>query len=228
MRTMLSFLRLITAAAVVAAAVFAGSASARATAICGEGTYAYAGFDGHTASRGVSATIAQAGPVEVQDGHVAGWIGVVEPDTSSAWLQVGLSALPGDGTSGIYYEVAFPGHAPSYHLLRGNAAIGERHRFAVLELKHRPNWWRVWVDGRPVTTSLHLRGSHDRWVPQVLGESWAGTASGPCNTYAYSFSDVSLLAGSGRVPALHDPNYAVLRRSHSSFVATSTGKPATS
>jgi hypothetical protein len=218
---MFSSRHLMMAAAAGAAAACAFSAPAQAGAICGNGTYAYAGFDGSSATRGLSATIAQVGPVQVRDGHVAGWIGVVEPDTSAAWLQVGLSALPGDGTSGIYYEVAFPGHAPSYHLLRRTVAVGERHRFAVLELRHRPNWWRVWVDSRPVTAPLHLRGSHDRWMPQVLGESWAGTASGICNTYAYAFSSVSLLAStSGRVPTLADPNYEVVRRSGASFVAT--------
>jgi len=221
---MFSLRHILVAAALSAAVACAFSAPSNAAAICGDGTYAYAGFDGRSATRGVSATIAQAGPVQVRDGHVAGWIGVVEPNTSAAWLQVGLSALPGDGTSEIYYEVAFPGRAPSYHLLRRNVAVGEPHRFAVLELTHRPDWWRVWVDSRPVTAPLHLRGSHGRWMPQVLGESWAGTASGICNTYAYAFSGVSLLASAnGRIPALADPNYAVLRRSGASFVASSVG-----
>lgn len=176
----------------------------------------------------MSATIDQAGRLEVREGHVAGWIGVVDPTTAAAWLQVGLSAMPNDTTSGIYYEVAFPGHAPVYHLLRTNITVGESHRFAVLEVQRRPNWWRVWLDGRAVTPPLHLRGSHDRWSAQVLGESWAGATSGTCNAYAYAFGDVSLLAAGGRVPALHDPNYAVHRRSQSSFVATSIGNPVTS
>lgn len=216
------------AAAAIAAASCAFSAPASAAAICGEGTYAYAGFDGSSATRGVSATIDQAGPFQVRDGHVAGWIGVVDPNTAAAWLQVGLSAMPNDTTSEIYYEVAFPDRAPVYHLLRTDIAVGESHRFAVLELQRRPNWWRVWLDGRPVTPPLHLRGSHDRWSAQALGESWAGAASGACNSYAYAFGDVSLLAAGGRLPALHDPNYAVLRRSRSSFVAASIGNPVTS
>ena len=210
------------AAALIAAAACAFSASpARAGTICGDGTYAYAGFDGGTGTRGVSATITQAGPLEVRNGHVAGWVGVVDPRTDAAWLQVGLSALPNETTSEIYYEVAFPGHEAVYHQLRSGVVAGERHRFAVLELTSRPNWWRVWVDGKPATAPLHLRGSHGRWSAQVLGESWAGNASGTCNTYRYSFDGVSLLAGGGRVPAFHDPNYAVLRRSQTSFVATS-------
>jgi hypothetical protein len=221
---MFSFRHIAMAAAVGAAAACALSAPAHAAAICGNGIYAYAGFDGNSATRGVSATIAQAGPLQVRNGHVAGWIGVVEPNTSAAWLQVGLSALPGDTTSAIYYEVAFPGHAPSYHLLRSSVAPGERHRFAVLEVQHRPSWWRVWVDGKPATGPLYLRGSHDRWTAQVLGESWAGTTSGTCNSYAYGFSGVSLLASArGRVPTLASPNYAILHRSGASFVAASVG-----
>jgi hypothetical protein len=208
--------------ALIAAAVCAFSASpARAASICGDGTYAYAGFDGGTGTRGVSATISQAGPLGVRDGHVAGWVGVVDPRTDAAWLQVGLSALPNDTTSEIYYEVAFPGHAPVYHQVRTGVAVGEPHRFAVLELQGRSNWWRVWVDGKPATAPLHLQGSHGRWSAQVLGESWAGTASGACNTYRYAFDGVSLLAANVRMPAQHDPNYAVVRRSPTSFVATS-------
>ena len=218
-----SIRRLFLAAAAIAAAACAYGAPARAAAICGEGTYAYAGFDGRGTTRGVSATIGQAGPLQVRDGHVAGWIGIVDPNTDAAWLQVGLSAMPNDTSSAIYYEVAFPGQKPTYHLLRSDIAIGESHRFAVLEVPHRPSWWRVWLDGRPVTVALHLRGSHGRWSAQALGESWAGTASGACNSYAYSFGDVSLLSRDERLPALHDPNYVVLRRSPSGFLASSVG-----
>jgi hypothetical protein len=218
---------ILVAAAAMAAAACAFTAPARATAICGEGTYAYAGFDGRSVSRGVSATIDQAGPLQVVKGHVAGWVGVVDPNTTG-WLQVGLSAMPNDTTSGIYYEVAFPGHAPVYHLLQSEVGQGEQHRFAVLELRSRPNWWRVWLDGKPATPPLHLRGSHDRWTSQVLGESWAGTASGLCNRYSYGFSNVSLLDAGVRLPSFDDPNYVVLRRSPSSFVASSIGNPVTS
>lgn len=224
--TRTGLLRLITAAAVLAAAISAGSASARAPAICGEGTYAYAGFDGHAASRGVSATIAQAGPLQVRSGHVAGWIGVAEPNTADSWLQIGLSAFPNDTTSAIYYEVAFPGHAAVYHLLATGVGTEEEHRFGVLEVRGRPNWWRVWLDGKPASPPLHLRGSHGRWTAQVLGESWAGTATGPCNGYSYGFGDVSLLEARDRAAMLAGPNYAVVRRSKSSFIATSVGSQA--
>lgn len=206
------------AAAACAAAACAFTASpARAAGICGNGMYSYAGLDGSTPTRGVSAGIAQAGPLDVHKGHVAGWIGVVDPQSGNAWLQVGLSALPGQPASDIYYEIATPGHAPAYHLVRAHITAWSTHRFAVLELRSRPSWWRIWVDGRPVTPPLHLAGSHRRWTAQVLGESWAGTATGACNAYAYSFTNVSLKSGT----TAEDPNYAVVRSSHSSFVAGS-------
>jgi len=222
------------AAALFAAAACAFTASpARAAAICGNGTYAYAGFDGRSASDGVSATISQSGALDVRDGHVAGWIGVVDENTGNSWLQVGLSALPDATTSGIYYEVAAPGNGAVYHQLQAGVTPGVAHRFAVLELKNRPNWWRVWVDGRPVTAPLHLRNSHDRWIPQVLGESWTGTSTGLCNRYAYAFADVSLLTADRRpagasVTAVQNLSYAIVHLSQTSFVATSTGKSATS
>ena len=46
-------------------------------------------------------------------------------------------------------------------------------------------------------------------------------ALGAFGGLSYAANGVSLLAGGGRVPAFHDPNYAVLRRSQTSFVATS-------
>jgi hypothetical protein len=215
------------AAALFAAVACAFTASpARAAAICGNGTYAYAGFDGRSPSHGVSATISQAGALDVRDGHVAGWVGVVDENTGSSWLQVGLSALPSATTSGIYYEVAAPGHAPVYQQLQASVTPGVAHRFAVLELSSRPDWWRVWVDGKPATAPIHLLGSHGRWSAQAFGESWAGTSTGVCNSYAYTFADVSLLGADRRpagpsVTAVHDPSYAIVRLSQTSFVATS-------
>jgi len=210
-----------------AALLAAASPSRAAGPICGEGTYSYAGFALGSGSHGVSATIEQIGSLDVRAGHVAGWIGVVDPVTGNAWLQVGLSALPGNATSQIYYEVARPGGAPVYRDVRRFIASGEPHRFAVLELARRPGWWRVWVDGVPMTAPIHLRGSHNRWTAQVLGESWAGATTGACNGYAYSFSGVSLydaayrnLAGLGGV-ARTDPDYIVTRYSRSSFLAAS-------
>ena len=218
--------------AAVVAAILAAAAPARAATVCGEGTYAYAGFVLPSVSRGVSATIAQEGPLNVRAGHVAGWVGVVAPNGGNGWLQVGLSALPGDTTSQIYYEVALPGRAPVYRDVRRFIATGEPHRFAVLELTGRPGWWRVWVDGAAVTEPIRLPHSHDRWTAQVLGESWTGVTSGRCNAYAYGFAHVTLFKSAHRdhaglnTGATSDPNYSILRRSRSSFLAMSAGSTA--
>jgi hypothetical protein len=209
------------------AAVACPNSSARAAATCGEGMYAYAGFKSRAAASGVTATIRQAGPLAVNRGHVAGWIGVVRPTDGRAWLQVGLSALPGETQSAIYYEAAAPGHGPVYHELRAGIAAGKPHRFAIVE--QRPNWWVVRVDGSPAGPPIYLRGSHGSWSVQALGESWGGDASGACNGYAYAFTDLHLSPVSGRTAGglrgtfLHDPHYEVRRLSPTGFVAASLG-----
>ncbi len=217
------------AAALVAAAACAAPApAARASATCGQGTYAYAGYDGRAAMAGVSATIEQAGPLAVHAGHVAGWIGVVDSRTGRAWLQVGLSAMPGQTTSAIYYEFSTPGGTPVYRQVEDGIAAGDPHSFAVVEQPWNPGWWVVWVDGRTAGAPLHLPGSHHRWTAQVLGESWAGARSGPCNAYSYAFDNVQLIRASGRLTPISggleaDPNYVVADRTHAGFVAASFG-----
>jgi hypothetical protein len=214
---------------VTAAACAFSAAPASASTICGEGTYAYAGYTGGPVTSGVSATIEQAAPLAVHAGHVAGWIGVVEPTNGNAWLQAGLSALPGQSESEIYYEVAVPGHDPVYHEVAAGVAAGRSHTFAVTE--RRPNWWAVTVDGRAVMAPVYLRGSHGRWTAQVLGESWAGTVSGACNAYSYAFSGVELRGARPRqsdpLPASlrHDSSYAVTDRSRTGFVAGAASQP---
>jgi hypothetical protein len=202
---------------------------ARAATICGEGMYSYVGYTGGTMTNGVSATIRQAGPLTVYNGHVAGWIGVVQPSGARGWLQVGLSAFPGQARSEIYYEVDVPGQAPVYHEVAAAVAPGRSHTFAVLEQARRPGWWVVWIDGRPVSAPVHLAGSHGRWTAQVLGESFAGNVSGACNAYSYAFSGVTLHPAGRAVretlpPKLHhDPYYVVADRTRSGFVAASSG-----
>ena len=215
--------------ACLAAAFAAAVPAAHAAPICGEGMYSYAGFTGFSArsgTTGVAASIEQAAPLGVRAGHVAGWVGVVDPRSGGAWLQAGLSAMPGATRSSVYYEVAVPGRAPVYHQL---ALPASSHRFAVREERLHPGWWTVSVDGRSVAPPVHLPGSHGRWIPQVLGESWAGQATGECNDYAYAFTGVQLLSRAGRPASgiagpLHaDADYVVLHPSRTSFVAASRG-----
>jgi hypothetical protein len=204
-----------------------------ATTTCGTGTYAYAGLGSRSATLGVSAAITATAPLHVRDGHVAGWIGVSSPDAgadgSGGWLQVGLSAFPGDSTSRLYYEVTVPGEKPYYRELAAGIPFGETHRFSVSELQGLRGWWQATVDGVPAGMPVYLPGSDRRWRAQALGESWAGTTSGACNDYGYSFGSVAVeSARTGQwspalsVDVFHDPGYVLVRSSATSFVAAST------
>jgi hypothetical protein len=205
--------------------------AASQTGTCHAATYAYAGLESRVAVRGVAAAIAPAVAPAVRDGHVAGWVGVggygVGPGGTDEWVQIGLIAFP-DGATRIYSEVTRPGTQPVQTTLREGVAAGEHHRFAVLELRGRPNWWRVWLDGRPAGSAVFLPRSHDRFTAQVTGESYAGLTDGRCNVYSFAFQSVSLTGRSAsfssparRFAAFEDPNYLLERLSTTSFVARS-------
>jgi hypothetical protein len=217
------------AAGLAAVAIHAPSALA---STCGAGMYAYAGMWSKSSVRGVTATIAPAA-ASVRDGHVAGWVGVASedagPDQTGSWIQVGVSAFPGDATGRVYYEVTRPGVGTRYRELRARFSAARPHRFTIVELARRPNWWQASVDGVPVGRPTFMPGSDRGWRAQVVGESWAGTSSGSCNDYAYSFSSVALLgvrtgrwAPPLRVDAFQDPGYVLMRNSSASFVAASS------
>ena len=63
-------------------------------------------------------------------------------------------------------------------------------RFAVLE--EQPNWWRVWMNGQPVSPPIYLPGSHNQFMPIATAESWDGGTGGECNNFLYSFQRVKL------------------------------------
>jgi hypothetical protein len=197
--------------------------------------YSYAGLQSNIKAHGVSATIVPTAAPDVSDGHVGGWISVggteAGPRGVAEWIQVGLAAFTSDHTSRMYYEFTVAGSEPRYVELAASVKRGEKHRFFVLELASRKSWWRVWVDGRPVSPAIKLPGSHGAWYPQAMAENWNG-GTGTCNGYAYSFSNVSLAqrAGGGWQPLksgylLHDPGYRVVQTSRvpRSFLATSLG-----
>jgi len=214
--------------ALAAACVAPGHAAAAAQ--CSK-SYSYAGLTASTRSHGISATLTALALPDVLNGHVAGWVGVggvgLGPGGSSEWIQVGLSAFPGT-PSKIYYEVRQPGWAAKYVEVKTSVALGERHRVGVLEARGKPNVWRVWVDGRPVSPMYYLPGSHAGWQPQATAESWNGDA-GVCNNFAYGFEGISLMSKPGGAwRALSDPGfefedigYSMTRRSPASFVASS-------
>jgi len=181
---------LLAAAAVAALALVGGVATANA---CGTNGYSYAGLGAPTVGSGISAIITGLGPFAIPNGHVAGWVGVGGPGEgpggTDEWLQIGLSGFPGLSTD-IYYEVARPHHYPVYHEVLANPLPDHPYRVAVLE--ERPNWWRVWLDGRPVSRAIHLPQSHDQFMPIATAESWDGGTGGACNNFLYSFQRVKI------------------------------------
>lgn len=200
---------------------------------CGIRSYSYAGMQAENTAHGVEATLDPLTAPAVTDGHVGGWIGLGGTDAGpggvAEWIQTGLAAFPSDDTSQIYYEVTVAGSQPQYTEVAANIGSGQSHKFAVLEVANRPSWWRVWVDGKPVSPAIHLPGSDNRWYPQAVAESWNGGA-GACNDYSYRFSDVSLAQANGGVwrplmasSVVQDAGYSVTQLSQTprTFLAAS-------
>jgi hypothetical protein len=63
-------------------------------------------------------------------------------------------------------------------------------------MSKRPERWRIWVDGEPVTNPIHLRGSAERWAPIATAESWNGGRVA-CNRFSFRFERVSVSHGRG-------------------------------
>ena len=97
----------------------------------------------------------------------------------------------------LYYEVTRPGAAPRYNVELKSGVRWRRFRVAVLEMAKRPNHWRVWLNGKPVSAPVELRGSSGRWRPIATAESWAGNGAA-CNHFNYrAFEGVRVAASSG-------------------------------
>lgn len=222
-------LRLLLPLVLVAVAVSSSAPDAPAQSrACADG-YTYAGRLSATRAHGVRATLTALARPEVAAGHVAAWVGVggvgEGPNGSDAWIQIGLSAFPGSG-SRLYYEVTRPGAPPTYHEIDPSVRIGERFRVAVLEMGKRPDHWRVWVNGEPVSEPVHLPASSGRWRPIATAESWAGTGSA-CNGFSYRFERVRVSAAAGgswrsfvEGHRFLDSGYRLVDRGSSTFVAT--------
>jgi len=197
---------------------------------CQAGTYTYAGLAGGTSVFGVGASITPAPTAfNVVAGHVAGWVGVggpgEGPNGTDEWIQVGFSAFPLLFTNDVYYEVAQPNGAPTYHRVLADVASGSAMRVAVLEMHGRPDWWRVWVNGAAVSAPIHLAASHGRWRPIVTAESWDGGASS-CNDFLYRFDAIRVTRAPGGLwspltttQSIDNANSLVVRRAPGAFDA---------
>jgi hypothetical protein len=210
-------------------AALASPPQAAALEPCGNTAgYSYAGFQSAHRGHGVRATLASLGNPQVRNGHVAAWVGVggsgLGPNGTDQWLQVGLNAFSGIAGSNLYYEVTTGGAAPRYHEIAANVPSGKRHRVAVLEIGKRPNWWRVWVNGKPASEPIHLPGSSGRFQPIATAETWDG-GSHVCNGFNYRFDGLGVAAARGgswqrfvQAHRFEDRGYRVTS-SASSFVA---------
>lgn len=179
------------------------------TDVAGNGGYTYAGHQATRKGHGVRATISSVRTPEVAGGHVAGWIGLggpgQGPNGEDMWIQVGLASMQDLGTF-VYAEVARPGRSPRFILLEENVPVGESRRLAVLEMSKRPERWRVWVDGDPVTKPIYLPGSDEQWAPIATAESWNGGRVA-CNRFAFRFERVSVSHGRGGSWFAFKPGY---------------------
>ena len=222
-------MRLLAAATAVLAVVASssGPAGAGSATSCGDRAYTYAGYAASGRAHGASAVLTALTAPAVANGHVAAWVGVggprQGPNGADEWLQVGISGFADH--SAVYYELTQPGAAPRYVEVLPSVAPGESHRVTVLEIRHRPNWWRVFVDHRSVTDPIHLPASHGRWHPIATAESWNGGAAS-CNSFAYRFGRVrsATAAGGGwkRFSAgyrFQDRGFRVIRVARASFIA---------
>jgi hypothetical protein len=168
---------------------------------CGAGGYSYAGMSAPSHAFGIGATVTPLAGFNVLSGHVAGWVGVggvqQGPNRTNEWLQVGFSGFPALTGNNLYYELTLPNGQPTYHEIATNLPLGKPARFAVLEMRGRANWWRVWVNGSAVSTPIHLPASHGRWSPIATAESWDGGSAGACNGFLYRFHRVSIARAPG-------------------------------
>jgi len=197
---MLKTLRLLLVTAALAVAAL-GVGAGRALACGNSSGYSYAGVGASSPGYGISATITPLDAFDVLNGHVAGWVGVggpgEGPDGTNEWLQIGYSGYPSITGSDVYYEVALPGRVPAYHQVAAALPVGTVAKVAVLEIRNRPNWWRVWLNHKPVSRPIRLPESHDRWSPIATAESWDGGTGGTCNTFLYRFRHVSIAHTAG-------------------------------
>jgi hypothetical protein len=225
---MTSFARLTVAAAAALAAACAATSAGAGSARCGQTNYSYAGVSSIQARFGVGARISVLHRPAVAKGHVAGWVGVggsgLGPGGTDEWLQVGISAKPGEDPA-LYYEVTQPDLAPRYVMLKGHLPIGKSYDVAVLESRRHPGSWRVWVNGTSMTSRIRLPGSHGAWRPIATAESWNGDSAGTCNGFAFKFAHVQVATTpggnwrpiDGRV--LADAGYRVERTAPDSLLA---------
>jgi hypothetical protein len=185
-------------AAFAAVAAFGAAPAALA---CTSSGYTYAGLASPSNTHGVAARLTALGAAQVSNGHVAGWVGVGGPGEGPGgkdeWIQVGFSGFEGSPNSDLYYEVTRAGSAPRYVEIEQDMQPGTSRQLAVLEVAGKPNAWRVWVDGKPVSEAIYLPQSHGVWRGIATAESWTTNKSVACNAFGYRFDDIRIAQQAG-------------------------------
>jgi len=197
---MTNALRILVVSAAVATVALGGSAHARASG--NSLHYACAGFEAPRAAYGISAHITSLAAVNGSYGNATGWVGVGGPGkgplASNEWLRAGSAGFPSITGGDIYYEVERPHGYPTYHEVASGAPLGTTIRVTVLEMHGRANWWRVWVNHKPVSPPILLPHSHDRWKPMARATSWGSRTGGICSgSRYYRLSHISIARAPG-------------------------------
>jgi len=202
-------------------------AAAPSAFACGTAGYSYAGISSRTPVYGVGATVTALAAPAVQNGHVAGWVGVggpgLGPNGEDEWLQVGLATFAGSAEGHLYYELAQPSREPQYTELASGIQPGEKQRVALLELPFAHDSWVV-VSSAGIAGPFYLPRSHRAWEPIATAESYSDGAT--CNRYAYRFGGVQLAHANGswhelrHGRELQDPGFSLRRHGASTFSAS--------
>lgn len=208
--------------AAAAAAACAVASPAWASTPCGNPGYSYAGVVTPTPVHAIRAWVSAPVDPQVQSGDVSGWVGVGREHARGkrGILRVGLLTSAG-GSSQLYYERRTSGGAWR-RFLGPTVAAGERHKVSLLEMPHRKAYWRVWIDGQPVSGQIHLRLARHGKYALATAESWDG-GTPACNRLDYLFGPVMVRAARWRrlrsTNILEDPGYAVVRHAPGVFNA---------
>jgi hypothetical protein len=223
MRRRLSILIVTLVAALAASSV----SSANPTTVCGLPGYSYAGLGGMSVASGVGAHIGLNDVSRVQAGHVAAWVGLggygAGRNGANAWIQAGIITKAGSAPA-LYYEVTRPGYKPELVPL-AEAKLNHSYRIVVREQLKRAGWWRVYIDGRAVSSPIFLPGSHQRWEATATAESWDGGGEPVCNRFDVAFGSLEVRGSDnawrpfGRSVTMEAPGYRVATRTLSSFRA---------
>jgi len=192
-------LRLLLFSAAVGCAALGGAAHALGGAKSNGSSYLTIGASSN--AYGISARIAQLDAPHILNGSVAGWVrvgGREGPLALKEWLQVGSAAFPVPGVTGeIYYEVALPRQYPTYHEVLTGVPLGTYTKVTVLEMRNRPNHWRVWVNHKPVSPPILLPESHVGLMATAKSTCFDGGTDGQCSDFPYSFRDVKIARAPG-------------------------------